>query len=151
MSIQPEPGRYRDLEAVARKLVTMSVNLDPPAFHSLPAARAVVKTVLEAVFLPLHALDAGPREHAFWATCAALIAFTRQESKRHAHALELAAKADTPVTVEAPRELTREELVPIYRHFLAKHEERLSAEEAALLRSLGVPGVHLITPTKDAP
>jgi hypothetical protein len=139
---------YANLAAVARKLMMMTADLNPPAYHSLGAATAVVQQVLEAVFLPLDHLDSGPREHAFWSVCAALIAQTRQERLRHADAVQRTAGQIAPgEEVVPPALLQREDLVRLYRFFLEKQEGRANAEEAAVLEALGVPGVLLFKPS----
>lgn len=139
---------YRDLHALTRKLTSMTVDLQPPAFQTLPHARELLQRVLRAVFLPLAQLDGGAKEHAFWAVCAALLGYRRQEAARYqaeCEALKGVELAPGQV-IPPPADLDDAELVRIYRIFLAQHESRLNAEESAFLRSIGVAGVHLFNP-----
>jgi hypothetical protein len=147
----PRPTGYRDLDHVARKLSQVTVNLQPAAFLPLPRARALVARVLRCVFLPLESLDGGASEHAFWSCCALLHALDSHAQRLGAAMPVPNNPAEASQLVEAMKagtiQLDDADLVRCYRAFLAKHEDRLSADEAAFLTRLGVRGVHLFNPS----
>lgn len=116
--------KYRSDMALARQLSRFTENLKPPAFVPVDDCLSIVRRVLEASFLPVEAVD-GSEEHAFFATCAAVLG----ASVRH--------------LVLTPHDLSR-----IYRISLRAKHAALDTEEAAFLRSMGIQGVHIFDSEK---
>jgi hypothetical protein len=138
---------YANLAGVARKLMMMTADLQPPAYASLDHARELVQRVLTAVFVPLTHLDGGPREHAFWATVASLHAYREGARKQYQHDKHATAgQLAEGQTLPTPEDLDDAELVRLYRSFLTRYETELSESEVALAVSLGAPGIHLLMP-----
>lgn len=116
--------KYRSAMALARMLSRMTENLKPPAFVPVDDALSIVRRVLDAAFLPVEAID-GPEEHAFFATCAAVLGASVRGLM-----------------------LTAPDLGRIYRVSLKAKHATLDQEEAAFLRSLGIGGVHIFDSEK---
>jgi hypothetical protein len=110
---------YTSAISLARQMSRFTENLKPAAFVPVDDALPIVHRVLRCSFLPPEAVD-GPEEHAFFATCASV----------------LAAKVRRVF-------LTDGQVTRIYRAALKGKQAALNSEEAAFLQRLGIRGVHI--------